>query len=75
MISLDVKPKTSASPLSLSSKEEMPTLSFSELLKGVSLKQDTKLIQNGALVLSLNESSKDVQTDKNSQKVIFYYLY
>lgn len=68
MISLDVKPKTSASPLSLSSKEEMPTLSFSELLKGVSLKQDTKLIQNGALVLSLNESSKDVQTDKKLSK-------
>ena len=69
MISLDVKPETSvsSSPLGLSSTEETPSLSFSELLKGVSLKQDAKLIQNGALVLSLNESSKDIPADTDKK--------
>ena len=75
MISLDVKPETttSSSPLGLSSKEEKPTLSFSELLKGVSLKEDKNIIQNGTLVLSLNgdvkeiklDTKKDLKTSKN----------
>jgi len=57
MISLDIKSETttSSSPLSLSSKEETPTLSFSKLLKGVSLKHNDKVVQNGALVLSLGK--------------------
>jgi len=71
MISLDVKPETTASssPLGLTSKEEKPTLSFSELLKGVSLKQDENIIQNGALVLSLNSDVKEIKLNpKNDVK-------
>ena len=65
MISLDVKPEatTTSSSLGLSSKEEKSTLSFSKLLKGVSLKKDKKVIQNGALVLSLNSDTKDIKLD------------
>jgi len=68
MISLDVKSEitTSSSPLSLSSKEEEPTLSFSELLKGISLKQDDKVIQNGALVLSLGKETRELKADAQS---------
>ena len=68
MISLDVKAETttSSSPLSLTSTEEETTLSFSELLRGVSLKQDDKVIQNGALVLSLGKEIKEPQLDAKS---------
>ena len=68
MISLDVRAETttSSSPLSLVSTEEEPTLSFSELLRGVSLKQDDKVIQNGALVLSLGKEIKELQLDAQS---------
>jgi len=55
MIAFDIKsePKT-ASPLSLSPKKDEPKLSFSELLKGANKEKDSKVVQNGALVLSLN---------------------
>jgi flagellar hook-length control protein FliK len=56
MISFDLKsePKT-ASPLSLSAKKDEPKLSFSELLKGASTNKESKVVQNGTLVLSLND--------------------
>ncbi|MFK5936783.1 MAG: flagellar hook-length control protein FliK [Sulfurimonas sp.] len=68
MISLDVKSETttSSSPLGFSSTEEEPTLSFSELLRGVSLKQDDKAVQNGALVLSLGKETKELKVDTQS---------
>jgi len=69
MISLDIKSDaktTSSSPLNLSSSDDEPTLSFSELLKGVSAKKDDKVIQNGSLILSLDSgeevSSKNVKS-------------
>ena len=59
MISLESKTQTStpSSPLSLESKEESANsgVSFSELLQGVRQKKDDKIIQNGALVLALDE--------------------
>lgn len=63
------KENSSSSPLSLSTPEEKPTISFSELLKGVSSKKDGKGIQNGALVLSLAADAKDIKmTAKTSTK-------
>ena len=55
MISLDLKTETSSSsssPISTDSKEEKPTLSFSELLSGV---VEKKGIKNGAIVLPTKE--------------------
>jgi len=71
MISFDVKPETSSSsPLSgLLSKEVRTTLSFSELLQGASLKKtDTKIVQNGALVLSLEKELESAPKDTKSFK-------
>jgi len=69
MISLDIKKETpsSLSQVGFSAKEEKPTLSFSDLLKGVSLKSDEKLVQNGSLVLSLADgvSKGDSKLTKN----------
>ena len=62
MILVDAKTKTTDnSPLNLSAqKDEKPTLSFSQLLKGISKDQadDSKTIQNGALVLALDEGEE-----------------
>ena len=68
MISLDIKPESS-SPLStiLNTSDEKSTLSFSELLKGVSLKGIDKEIQNGVLVLALDENIKENLDIKSSQ--------
>ena len=73
MISFDVKHEaSSSSPLGLStSKEDKGSgakLSFSELLKGVSDKKDAKVVQNGALVLSLASDEKDVKSTKIPSK-------
>ncbi|MCW8953762.1 MAG: flagellar hook-length control protein FliK [Sulfurimonas sp.] len=68
MISLDMKSETktsSSSPLSLSTPSDKPTLSFSELLKGVSDKKNDKVIQNGSLILSLDTKERVVK-DSNS---------
>ncbi len=68
MISLDAKTDvTPSSPLSLLSSDEEPTLSFSELLKGAG-KKDDKVIQNGALVLSLDSDEKEIKTTLKSSK-------
>lgn len=58
------KTLSSSSPLSLSTKGEKGSLSFSELLKGVSEQKDGKLIQNGSLILSLGSEEKGVKTTK-----------
>ncbi len=72
MISLESKTQatTTSSPLNLAPKAEGPEagLSFSELLRGVSTKKDDKIIQNGALVLALDEEelSQDTKSLKTS---------
>jgi flagellar hook-length control protein FliK len=53
----------SAFNLSAPSKDEKPTLSFSELLRGASTKSDKKIVQNGALVLAFDKSEKTALTD------------
>ena len=68
MISLDQKTSasTSSSPIGIVSQEETssPTLSFSELLRGAGSKKDAKEIQNGVLVLALDEDVKDTKVVK-----------
>ena len=68
MIILDVKPENtpSSSPLNLSSSDEEPKVSFSELLKGVNPKKDDKVIQNGAIVLALESDQKVVKENSKS---------
>ncbi|MBU0719990.1 flagellar hook-length control protein FliK [bacterium] len=78
MISADVQNKTNASsPLSLSTPDEKPTLSFSELLKGAGsasakegklVEKNDKVVQNGSLVLSLSSDEKDTKNTKASSK-------
>ena len=70
MISLDLKPeKTSSSPLSLTSSKDEPTIDFSKLLKGMKVgKKGTHIIQNGALVLSLDSADKDAKVLKGATK-------
>jgi len=66
MISVDIKSPTSSSPLSTSPVEESetPSLSFSELLKGAGSKKDEEKIQNGVLVLALEEDSEPSKLSK-----------
>ncbi len=66
MISQILEPKTtSSSPLNLTSdKEETPTLSFSQLLKGLDSKVESKTIQKGVLVLSLEDANQESQDIK-----------
>jgi flagellar hook-length control protein FliK len=63
MISFDAKPEatTSSPSLKVVSKDDEKTISFSELLKGIGTKKDEKLVQNGAMVLSLAD-------DKDAKK-------
>ncbi len=73
MISLDVKSDSKTSSpigLSLPNAKEESSLSFSDLLKGVSLKDsnDAKSIQNGAFVLSMGENLKELSEAKSSMK-------
>lgn len=66
MISLEAKTDVStSSPLSLSTPDKEPTLSFSELLKGAG-KKDAKVVQNGTLVLSLANDDKDIKLNEKS---------
>jgi len=71
MISIDNKAQasSSSSPLSTAPVEEgeTPSLSFSELLKGASSKKDDKCIQNGVIVLALDEDTQDIETSKLSK--------
>ena len=71
MISFNTKPETSTSfsPLDFSSKDSAPRLSFAELLNDVSLKQETKIVQNGVITLALEtelpELAKDTKVSKS----------
>ena len=56
---------TPSSPLGLSTSKEEPTLSFSELLRGAG-KKDGKVIQNGALVLSLGGDEKNIKINSKT---------
>ena len=71
MISVDTKTQTttSSSPLSTAPSDEGPTpsLSFSELLKGAGSKKDDKAVQNGVLVLALDEKTQGSDTSKLSK--------
>ena len=68
MISLDSKTQasSSSSPLSTAPTEESdtPSLSFSELLKGAGSKKDEKSVQNGVLVLALEEDADSAKLSK-----------
>ncbi len=71
MISLDMKNEatsSSSSPLNLSTPSDEPEIPFSELLKGVSEKKDGKAIQNGSLILSLDNEEKGAKNSKSSSK-------
>lgn len=70
MILIETKQENSSSPspLNLSNPKEESTISFGELLKGVKLKKDDKLIQNGALVLSLENEQKEPVSDQKAVK-------
>jgi len=72
MITQLLEPQTTTSSLlNSTTNDEAPLLSFSQLLKGINSKDDLKTIQNGALVLSLEDAtqateSKDTKsTSKN----------
>ncbi len=59
---------SSSSPLSLVTSKEKPTVSFSDLLRGVSDAKDKKIVQNGALVLALGSDEKTIKLPKTSSK-------
>ena len=70
MVLLDMKNSkapSSSSPLNLSTLSEKPLVSFADLLKGVSNTKDAKVVQNGSLVLALNEQTT-AKTEKTSSK-------
>ncbi|MCF6339569.1 MAG: flagellar hook-length control protein FliK [Sulfurimonas sp.] len=73
MISLDLKNDTASSAstsslLGLSASGEEPTLSFSDFLRGVSEKKDSKDIQNGSLILALVDDKKNDKDLKSTSK-------
>lgn len=69
MILLDMKnSKATSSPLGLSVSKEKPLASFADLLRGASDKKESKVIQNGSLVLALDAQNTTVKTPKNIQK-------
>lgn len=72
MVLLDMKNangSSSSSPLSLAASKDKPTISFSDLLRGVSEAKDKKIVQNGSLVLALNSEEKVTKAPKTSSKV------
>lgn len=69
MILLDMKNnKTASSPLGLSASKDKPLLSFADLLKSAGDKKESKVIQNGSLVLALDTQEKSVKNPKSAQK-------
>ncbi|MFA5454504.1 MAG: flagellar hook-length control protein FliK [Sulfurimonas sp.] len=71
MVLLDMKNSkgpSSSSPLNLSTFNEKPLVSFADLLKGAGNTKDAKTVQNGSLVLALNEQTT-VKTEKTSSKM------
>ncbi len=70
MVLLDMKnskASSSSSPLNLSALSEKPLVSFADLLKGAGNAKDAKTVQNGSLILSLNEQTT-AKTEKTSSK-------
>lgn len=66
MISLDnsqISKSNTKSSLSLEKTNDESSLSFSELLKGIKLKGDSKNIQNGVLSLNLEEKKMDLKDE------------
>jgi len=71
MISIDAQTQTSTSSTSnivIPANEEEPTQSFSQLLKGVSGKKDAKIIQNGTIILALDDKPKNVLTNLETKE-------
>ena len=70
MISVDIKNDTnSSSPIKTSSSKEETTISFSDLLKGVkSAKSSENSVQNGTLILALDESKDNTTGLSNKTK-------
>ena len=71
MISVKTKAESVASsPLGLSSvKDEAPTLSFSELLRGAKDTKDEKGVQNGSFILSLGAEEKELKPIVNTKEI------
>ena len=70
MISFDIKPESSSlSPLETSSTKLEPTLSFSQLLKGIESKGDDKIVQNGSLILVLQTKESQPEASKKTLSV------
>ncbi|MDD2652006.1 MAG: flagellar hook-length control protein FliK [Sulfurimonas sp.] len=70
MVLLDMKNSKASSsslPFNLSALSEKPLVSFADLLKGVGNTKDIKAVQNGSLVLSLDEKTT-LKTEKTSSK-------
>ena len=71
MVLLNTKNKnslSSSSPLSLKPSDEKGSISFSDLLQGISEKKDAKHIQNGSLILSFASEEKSVKVSKEALK-------
>ena len=69
MVLLETKSKSSSSsPIGLVTPNDKNKVSFSDLLKGISEKKDTKLIQNGVLALSPENQEKSVKSSKEASK-------
>lgn len=67
MILLDMKnSKTTSSPLGLSASKDKPLLSFADLLKGAGDKKESKVVQNGSLVLAIDTQESSIKTSKNT---------
>ncbi|MFT5660474.1 MAG: flagellar hook-length control protein FliK, partial [Sulfurimonas sp.] len=67
MILVDIKAESVAPSLlgSANLKDEKPTLSFSELLRGAKTTKDEQGVQNGSFVVALGGGEKDVKTLKD----------
>ena len=60
---------TASTPLNIVSKKDgdTPSLSFSQLLHGARTQKDEKVVQNGALLLSLEETQADTASVKSTK--------
>ena len=77
MVLLETETKaSSSSALIRSSKTESSSssVSFSELLSGVKSEKDDKVVQNGALVLALDEDVQELQPLKQSKQEMLLSL-
>lgn len=72
MVLVQSKTNSSLSPLNISSEKESAnskeTLSFAELLRGVTTTKENKTVQNGTLILSLGDEKEPTSTLKSVTK-------